>query len=112
VRVVRQSCAYGPGVSAVRSPAMTTGQKRTAKLVGIVVGIIFLALLSLLVIEGLGIASGDEASISEVVWIVWAHQPWVVWLVSVMGAFLSGFLFGHFFAQSKSVYDEIRKGGK
>lgn len=51
-----------------------------------------------------------EATFSRAFWEVWARQPWVVLLVWTLLVFTTGFLMGHFTAQSATVYEAIRKG--
>lgn len=58
-------------------------------------------------------AVGNEgATISELVWVVWAHQPWVIFIVSHTVAAPFWFLAGHFFAAPYDTYDRLRRGGK
>lgn len=90
---------------------MNAQQKWTVR--GIAGGIaLFVALVVyLLVVEGHAVAVGGHSTISELVWLVWADQPWVVLLLSHLLAAPFWFLCGHFFAQSSDVYDRIRKDG-
>lgn len=66
----------------------------------------------LLFVELQAVAQGGHSTISELVWLVWATQPWVVLIVSHVMAAPFWFLCGHFFAQARDVYDAIRKGGE
>jgi hypothetical protein len=89
---------------------MTPQQIRTSKRIALA-GILFVAwVVYLLVAEFFGVKQGGESTISEVMWLAWVAQPWVIWLVSVVLAFITGFLSGHFFGQSSAVYDAIRRG--
>lgn len=85
-----------------------------------------------LLVELLAVKQGDNSTISEVTWDLWALQPWVLWLPSTMISNIFGFwlgqfynkdvlilvnavllvavLCGHFFAQARGVYTAIRKG--
>jgi hypothetical protein len=87
---------------------MTPGQRKTA----VRLGFALLALLGVgvlvLAIELHGAAAHDQASISELLWLLWARQPWVVLLATHLVAGPAWFLAGHFFAQSRSVYERIR----
>lgn len=88
---------------------MTPGQRKTA----VRLAFVLLAQLGigvfLLVVELQGVAAHDEATISELVWLVWATHPWVVFIVSHLAAAPIWFLAGHFVAQKPSVYEQIRR---
>lgn len=90
---------------------MNRPQKITGIGCGVVTLILGLAVLAAFVTEGHAVVAGGHSTISEMFWLVWATQPWVIWLVSVVVAFIVGFLFGHFLAQSRGVYDDIRQKG-
>lgn len=70
-----------------------------------------LAVVVLLVTEGHAVAVGGHSTISELVWLAWARQPWAFLLVSHVLAAPAWFLAGHFFAQSREVYDRMRREG-
>lgn len=78
---------------------------------GIVAGALIAAVLVLLLgMLGWELYSIERhATFSELAWYVWARQPWVVWLVSVVVTFVVGFLSGHFWAQSSSIYEAERR---
>jgi hypothetical protein len=87
---------------------MTRQQIRTAKRLALL-GAAVLALLGYaLVIELQGVAQGGQSTISELVWLLWANQPWVVWLVSVVAAGVVMFLAGHFVSQAADTYRQMR----
>lgn len=90
---------------------MNAAQKYTAR--GIALGALGFVLLIvfLLVIEGHAVIVGGHSTISEMVWLVWAKQPWIVLLVSHILAAPFWYLAGHFTAQSQETYDRIRKDG-
>jgi hypothetical protein len=90
---------------------MTPQQVRTARGCAIAMIAAFLVGVFLLYVELTGASSGGYASISELMWAVWAHQPWIVLLVTHLVAAPTWFLLGHFAAQSEGVYEEIRKDG-
>jgi hypothetical protein len=92
---------------------MTPQQVSTAKHAAAGVLLVLAFVVYELIVEGIGIAAGGGqggASISRVIWIAWAFQPWVIFLVWTLVVFVVAFLMGHFTAQSESVYDEIRRG--
>jgi hypothetical protein len=62
----------------------------------------------LLGIEIMAVRQGGDSTISRVIWGLWSDQPWVIWLVSVLVAFILGFFGGHFVAQSDVIYNRIR----
>ena len=89
---------------------MTAGQRKTAIGISFCAAAILGGLLGAVAVEFMAVGRGDSSTISELAWILWAQQPWVIWLVSVLVAFTLGFFSGHFLSQSKRVYDEIREG--
>ena len=85
-------------------------QRKTAA-----IGCGLLTLLGFLVVAGLAwevyvYGQSGDATFSRLIWQWWVASPWSVWLVSVVFAFVAGFLSGHFVAQSDAVYEAIRKG--
>lgn len=88
---------------------MTPGQKKTAFGIGVWAVSVLLGGFWLLYVELAAAGRGDGTTISELTWIVWAHQPGVVFVVTHTLAAPFWFLMGHFFWQSKSVYRDIRK---
>jgi len=84
-------------------------------------------------VEIKGAEMDADATISELFWILWARQPWIFWLVSVLGFNVLGyielarfhydreqllyslvkaalmFFCGHFVAQASDKYDALRK---
>ncbi len=131
---------------------MTPQQARTAKRIAPALGLFFIgapvllwfalyvwaALLLFafasyaLWVEGKAVAQGGCSTISEIAWMVWAEQPWVVWLASVIVSNVTGFLVavffdkqtlvlvnvvgvtaflsGHLFGQASDKYAAIRRG--
>lgn len=87
---------------------MNSQQKRTAKGLALIAAGGFLLLLAALFVELVAIGSGGNATISDAFWRLWDEQPWVVLLVSHLLLGPCWFLAGHFFAQSKVVYEAIR----
>lgn len=86
-----------------------------------------------LVVELLAVKQGGYSTESELAWWLWAYQPWVPALVSVLAAavlgyvaaargytkvdflvllvvYLVGCLWGHLFMQSSDKVERIRKG--
>lgn len=89
---------------------MNAPQRRTVLgLAGIVLGG-FVLLVAALVLELLAVRDGGAATISEALWRLWATQPWVVLLSTHAVAGPAWFLQGHFFGQSRAVYDALRAG--
>jgi phosphotransferase system glucose/maltose/N-acetylglucosamine-specific IIC component len=86
-------------------------QKVTAAGCALVLVFIAFAVVIALAVEGHAISSGGNSTISEMFWLVWAEQPWVIWLATITVSFIVGFLFGHFLAQSRDVYEDIRQKG-
>jgi hypothetical protein len=84
--------------------ATVTGLAVAAVLVGVV-------MLVLLAVEGHAVVVHGHSTISELIWVVWGTQPWVILLGSHMVAAPVWFLAGHFFAQSREVYARIREKG-
>jgi hypothetical protein len=64
----------------------------------------FFWLLYLLWVEIKAVQQGGGSTISEMTWRLWADQPWVIWIISVVFAFVLGFLMGHFVGQSRELY--------
>lgn len=92
---------------------MNPAQIKTVKGCGIAVVALFLVGVYMLYVELVGAAAGDQnATISRLLWGLWASQPWVIFLLSHLVAGPVWFLAGHFVAQSSNVYDAIRKGGR
>lgn len=90
---------------------MNPQQRRTA--IGLLIlglGGLLLLLLALY-IELAAVHAGGHSTISELVWLVWAKEPWVVLIGSHCVAAPSWYLAGHFTAQSSEVYDRIRTQG-
>lgn len=92
---------------------MTLNKAQRFTLIGMAValGLFVLLVAGLVVLEGHAVVVGQHSSISEVFWWIWAEQPWVIWLWSVLVAFITGFFAGHFLAQSSEKYDQIREKG-
>jgi hypothetical protein len=65
----------------------------------------------LLFTEGAAVVQGGHSTISELVWLAWAQQPWVFLLVGVTVTAVVFFLAGHFFAQTSGFYERIRRNG-
>jgi hypothetical protein len=87
---------------------LTPGQRKTTvRLACLFVAGLGLGVL-LLAVELQGAAAHDHATISELVWLLWATHPWVIFLVSHLVAGPVWFLSGHFVAQRREVYDDIR----
>lgn len=70
-----------------------------------------LAVVVLLVTEGHAVAVGGHSTITELARLLWAHQPWVIWIVTHLIAAPIWFLMGHFVAAPESEYDRIRREG-
>lgn len=87
---------------------MTSGQKKVAAGLGCLIVLAFGLLLLALALELFGISQGDQATISELMRLLWANQPWVVLLVSHVLAAPLWFLAGHFFAAPKDEYARLR----
>lgn len=85
---------------------------RQQTLLGIVVSlaVLFASGVIALVVEFRAVAAGGNSTISEIVWSAWAAQPGAFVAVLVPLVFAAGFLSGHFFWQSKPVYDAERAG--
>jgi hypothetical protein len=65
----------------------------------------------LLYTEGAAVAQGGHSTISELVWLAWAQQPWVFLLAGLVVTAVVFFLLGHFTAQTASFYEGIRRKG-
>lgn len=89
---------------------MNPQQKRTVKGLALISVGGALLLVAALFVELVAIGSGGNATISEAFWRLWASQPWVVLIVSWTLLGPAAFLAGHFFAQSRVVYDAARAG--
>lgn len=87
---------------------MTAGQRKTLKVIGgaTVLGL-FLCLM-LLGWEFHSITLRDQATISETIWVLWAHQPGPIALLLATLAFWAGVFCGHFLWQSAKIYNELR----
>ncbi len=90
--------------------SMSPAQRKTVRGLVIFAGVGFASLLWLLYVE-LTAVGNTGATISELVWVVWAHQPWVVFIVSHTIAAPFWFVMGHFLAAPKDTYSRIRNGG-
>lgn len=90
---------------------MNAAQKYTAR--GVALGALGFVLLIvfLLVVEGHAVVVGGHSTISELIWLIWAKQPWVVLLITHVLAAPFWFLAGHFFAAPSETYDRIRRDG-
>lgn len=90
---------------------MNAAQKYTAR--GVAIGALGFVLLIvfLLVVEGHAVIVGGHSTISELVWLIWARQPWIVFILSHILAAPFWFLVGHFLGQSQETYDRIRREG-
>jgi hypothetical protein len=91
---------------------MTPQQAKTLRRLCYVILAAVLVLVWLLVVELQGVGQGGQSTISELMWRVWAEQPGVVFFLSHLFAAPFWILSAHWFWQSKSVYDAIRKGDK
>jgi len=89
---------------------MTAQQIRTVKRLGVALGLFVVLVLWLLYTEGAAIVQGGHSTITEVVQLGWAHQPWVFFLLGVVLTFIIAFLLGHFVAAPESQYEKLRKG--
>ena len=89
---------------------MTTQQIRTVKRLGVALGLFVVLVLWLLYTEGAAIVQGGHSTITEVVQLGWAHQPWVFLLLAVLLVAIVAFLAGHFFAAPESHYERLRGG--
>jgi hypothetical protein len=85
-------------------------QARTARGCAIAAVGAFLIGVFLLYVELTGASAGQHATISELFWIMWARQPWVIFLVSLLVSNPISYLFGHFTAQAGDKYDRVRAG--
>lgn len=88
---------------------MNPQQAKTAKRLVFVAAGAFLLLVALLWIELAAVRQGGQSTISELIWHVWATQPWVILAFSHLIGGPIYYLAGHFTAQSNSVYDALRK---
>lgn len=87
---------------------MNEQQVKQAKRLAGAGAIFFGFLIYLFVSELIGVKAGGNSTISELLWAVWARQPWIVFISSHVLAAPFWFLCGHFFAQSSDVYAQIR----
>lgn len=86
-----------------------TPRGRTVRLMGLAL-VLQLALFGyLLFVELTAVKAGGNSTISEIMWTLWATQPWIVFIVSHTVAAPFWFLSGHFFGQARSVYEAVRK---
>jgi hypothetical protein len=83
-------------------------QRLTLRALGLASVAAGLIVLGLLCWEGYALTLGASATISEVIWILWAAQPGPIALVFATLTFWAGVLCGHFVWQSAKVYAEIR----
>lgn len=90
---------------------MTPQQARTARGCALIAVALLLVGVAALRLELTAAAAGGHSTISELVWIVWARQPWVLFITSHLVAAAVWFLAGHFTAQASSFYDQVRAGG-
>jgi hypothetical protein len=90
---------------------MTSQQVRTVKRLGVALGIFVALVVWLLYTEGAAIVQGGHSTITEVVQLAFAHQPWVFVLLGVVLVAIVAFLAGHFFAAPASHYERLRRGG-
>lgn len=90
---------------------MNTAQARTARGCALAAIAAFLIGVWLLYVELTGASAGAHATISELFWIVWARQPWVIYLVSLLVSNPISYLLGHFTAQASDKYDRVRRDG-
>lgn len=71
--------------------------------------VVLLLIGSALYVESIGVRSPESGdTISELIWSVWANQPWVIFLASHLVAMPSWFLAGHWLASPKGEYDRMR----
>lgn len=89
---------------------MNPAQRRTVRGLALIAVGGAVLLCGALFIEVMALDSGGNATISEAFWRLWAQQPWVVLLASHALVAPAAFLAGHFFAQSKIVYEAVRAG--
>ena len=87
---------------------MTRGQQKVAAGLGCLAILGFVLLVLTLALELFGVAQQDQATISELMRLVWAHQPWIILIVSHTLAAPFWFLMGHFFAAPKEEYARLR----
>lgn len=86
---------------------MTGGQRRTVRVLGALLGALLLLSLGALGWEFYSLTLHDEATISETIWVLWVNQPGPIALCLATVAFWVGVLCGHFFWQSRRVYESI-----
>ncbi len=89
---------------------MTPQQSKTLKLLAVWSVFAFLMLVGLLWIELNAVSQGGNSTISELMWKLWAEQPWVVFIVSHVIAAPFWFLQGHFWGQRSGTYVDARNG--
>lgn len=87
---------------------MTPGQKKVAAGLGCLSVGAFILLVGAFALELFGVSQNDHATISELFRLVWAHQPWIVLIVSHVIAAPFWFLCGHFFAAPADEYARLR----
>ena len=83
---------------------------KTPKRLAIWGGLLFVLLLGLLWVELVGCGEGD--CITTNVQLVWAVQPWVVFLVVLVIGLPVVFLLGHFTAAPADTYRQLRGEGR
>lgn len=84
-------------------------RSKTVRYLAILAGLAFLLLIGLLAIELDAVRRGGNSTISELAWLLWAGQPWIVFITTHTVAAPFWFLMGHFFGQSRGVYDQVRQ---
>jgi hypothetical protein len=89
---------------------VTPQQARTARGCALIALALLLVGFGALYLELTAAASGGHSTISELFWLVWARQPWVLLIVSHLVAMPTWFLLGHFTAQASSFMDAVRGG--
>jgi hypothetical protein len=89
----------------------TRGQKKTLAVWGLYLALQLAGALGLLTWEFYAMTLDDQATLSEVFWILWAAQPWAIFLATISAVGIVAFLFGHFTAQKAETYDAIRRNG-
>lgn len=88
---------------------MSPGQKKVVGGLGCITVLAFGLLLLTLALELFGVSLGDHATITEIFRLLWANQPWVVFIVSHTIAAPFWFLAGHFFGAGKEEYAKLRE---
>jgi hypothetical protein len=86
---------------------MNLQQALTVKRMAIGAVLFFLWLLYILWVEIKAVQQGGNSTISEIIWRLWADQPWVLLLVLLIFSFVGGFFLGHFVGQSRELYKAL-----